>query len=676
MGMDILQTGKYGILAHQKLLATTSNNISNVNTTGYTRQDTLVYTNVVDWGIGDTYTRRIYNQYVQREMFRDQGNVGYYDSYTNAMSQVDQMLSDEDMSISSSLNSYFSALQDAIQSPTSSATRRELLSQLNLMVNKYQTLNKNIQNELKDVNSQVDDTVVKINTIVKGIYDVEKQLRTTKDDSNDMQLQLMDKRDQLINELSSYVDINTTIESDGSISVYMGNGQLLVNGETYANLHSNDNELDPQRKEISITFEPKNINDKTNIQVSYDNWGGKLGGLLQSTNEIRQSMRDLGQLALAFADAMNVQNKSGFTLEGKAGGNLITIPSEVKATSTNSNFAMSVTFIEGEGKNISANDFKVEFDRATGAPTVYEIVDGKAQKVDITAANISADQNGNLVISLPDKGINMNFNFPQTDLNKVAGTTFLVQPTINAAYDIKTNITKPEDFAFAAAVRTNTSTNNVGNAVVSLSSMTKTGADMGVSIDPNTNMPVFNAGAPTKVVVDNDGNYVIYDSNGNRLGQADADTNGQNIFANATWDVAKPEGYPGYDINVTGTVKANDSFVIEINTDGSGDNTNGIYMGQLQQAALVGTDSSHKLTFTEGYADLVSTLGAAVMEAQTSLDAAQVKCTQTQELFSSSAGVNLDEEAANLVKFQQSYSSCAKIITASQTIFDSLINAF
>ena len=113
--IDILKTGKYGILANQKLLATTSNNISNVNTTGYTRQRTDVYTNCIEWGIGDTYTRRIYNQYVQREMFRDQGNKGFYESYKTGMGTVDEMLSDDSMNIASSLNSYFKSLQDAVR---------------------------------------------------------------------------------------------------------------------------------------------------------------------------------------------------------------------------------------------------------------------------------------------------------------------------------------------------------------------------------------------------------------------------------------------------------------------------------------------------------------------------------------------------------------------------------
>ena len=191
--LDLLQTGKYGLLAHQNLLHTTSNNISNVNTEGYVRQNTNYYTSVIDWGIGESYTRRMYDQYVQRELFRDRGTVGYYDAYISGMDTVDSMLSESSMNIASSLNSYFSALQDAVQDPTSTASRRELLAQLEIMVDRYGTLNANITNELKDVNAKIDDTVTTINDLVYNIYEVNKQINQLPNEQSDQALQLKDK---------------------------------------------------------------------------------------------------------------------------------------------------------------------------------------------------------------------------------------------------------------------------------------------------------------------------------------------------------------------------------------------------------------------------------------------------------------------------------------------------
>ena len=135
-------------------------------------------------------------------------------------------------------------------------------------------------------------------------------------------------------------------------------------------------------------------------------------------------------------------------------------------------------------------------------------------------------------------------------------------------------------------------------------------------------------------------------------------------------------GFPGYEINITGTVQPGDSFEIEINTNGIGDNTNGNIMSAMKDVKLVGSTGTEKITFNEGYASLTTRLGSAVYSAETNLAAAESKREQTQELYDSEAGVNLDEEAADLIKYQQTYQACAKIITASQTIFDSLISAF
>ena len=213
----------------------------------------------------------------------------------------------------------------------------------------------------------------------------------------------------------------------------------------------------------------------------------------------------------------------------------------------------------------------------------------------------------------------------------------------------------------------------------------------GIYIDAN-GQPAFGNDAPNYVRYVEDagganGRYVVYhvsswDDDGNpvtmtELGSAPASCNGREIFANTTWnDGTLADGYPGYDVNFTnGSVVNGSSFAIELNLDGENDNSNGNLLAQLQQEDMVYSSENHRVSFTEGYADLTSALGSAVMSATTDLEAAKAKYAQSQNLFSSMAGVNLDEEAANLIRYQQSYSACARIISASQTVFNSLISA-
>lgn len=726
--LDLLQTGKYGVLTQQKLLGTTSNNISNVNTTGYVRQETLVYTSALDWGIGSTVTRRLYDQYVQRELFRDQGSVGFYDAYSTGLGTVDNLLSNEDTSISSSMDKLFASMQTSVQNTPSIASRQELLSRFENLVDRYHTINYNVRRELNDINAKTDDAVTTINDLVGAFYEVNQRVRSLSKEGlqTDIGLQLVDERDRLVSEISNYVDLNVTTESDGSYTLYLGNGQLLASGDAYALLRSKNNYLDNSVRDVSLEFQ---VPKKTELEISFNSWGGKLGGYLSAADEMRQAMRDLGQHAIAFADAMNEQNKGGVTLEGLAGKDLITIP-EVNGTCSNNAYGVTVTFNKGEGSEVRNVDYQA-FYNDRGDLEIY-MIDADGNKTKLDASNFIADEvpndpanpaagthlevnmtgyednNGNYV---KGHGITLKFDHSadeMRDASKGANRLlFNMQPTLNAAYDVKLNISKPEDFAFASAVRVN-QMGHAGTAEASLVGVY--GADIkpnstqfGVYNDPDTGKPALTTNAPNYVRYETDadgtnGRYevyhvdVTYDKDGKpvitneiHLGTAPKECNGKEIFANTTWNndltgpfagEARDLGYPGYEVNFTnGTVVNGSSFYLELNLDGENDNSNGNLLAQLQQEDLVFSTEHSRCTFTEGYADLTSALGSAVMSATTDLAAAQAKCTQSQSLFSSAAGVNLNEEAANLIRYQQSYSACARIISASQTVFNSLIGA-
>ena len=709
--LDLLQTGKYGVLTQQKLLNTTSNNITNINTEGYVRQETVVYTSAIEWGIGETITRRLYDKYTQREMFRDQGNVGFYDAYATGLNTVDKLLSSEDTSIATQLDNLFSSMEESVHNTTSTAYRQELLTQLQTTVDRYNTLNYNIKNELNDINNKISDSATNINDLVEAFFEVNRSVRNLSDRAaqTDVGLQLYDKRDMIVNQLSELVDVNLTVEPDGAYSLYLGNGQLLANADTYAQIKVVKDEADNTKRSLNLVFE---VPAHTELKMGDSTWGGKIGGYLAASNEMRQAMRELGQSALALADALNVQNKGGITLEGTKGGDLFKIPQPVAGVRVNGadNMAMQLTFNEGEGSDIRNCDYRVLWVNDTNnnpqARVFMVDADGNETEIDPNTIHQIKDADGNYIVVPEGHGITFNFGQNVTDNDLAnARAEFKVQPTLNAAFDLKANITKPEDFAFASAIRVSGDQVVDGNAVPSLEGVFMTGPDMGIDIDQNTGKPVFTTDppAPCYVRFEGDpetGSYVIYgpevnaageivtDAEGNvvvdfdnPLGSAPASCNGVDIFSNTTWrdpdtqTAADTNGYPGYEVSFKGTVKNGSSFKIEINEDGYNDNTNGNLMAGIKQEGIVFSTDSVRNSITEDYADMVSALGSAVMSANTDLKAAQAKCEQSQNLFSSTAGVNLDEEAANLIRYQQSYSACARIISASQTIFDALISA-
>lgn len=703
--LDLLQTGKYGVLTQQKLLNTTSNNITNVNTEGYVRQETVVYTSAIEWGIGETITRRLYDKYTQREMFRDQGNVGFYDAYATGLNTVDKLLSSEDTSIATQLDNLFSSMEESVHNTTSTAYRQELLTQLQTTVDRYNTLNYNIKNELNDINNKISDSATNINDLVEAFYEVNRSVRNLSDRAaqTDVGLQLYDKRDMIVNQLSELVDVNLTVESDGAYSLYLGNGQLLANADTYAQIKVVKDEADNTKRSLNLVFE---VPAHTELKMGDSAWGGKIGGYLAASNEMRQAMRELGQSALALADALNVQNKGGITLEGTKGGDLFKIPHPVAGVRVNGadNMAMQLTFNEGEGSDIRSCDYRVLWVNGDNGPQARVFMvdaDGNETELDQALVKVTEDANGvtiNLGSTLDaagevtHEGHGITLTFDGTTRRDLANARaeFKVQPTLNAAFDLKANITKPEDFAFASAIRVSGENMVDGNAVPTLEGVFDTGTGMAVQMDAN-GYPTFTNDAPNYIRYEVDaagnGEYVVYNQQANgtltKLGSAPASCNGVDIFANTTWiDGAAfddpslvTKGYPGYEVSFKGTVKNGSSFKIEINEDGYNDNTNGNLMAGIKQEGIVYSTDSVRNSITEDYADMVSALGSAVMSANTDLKAAQAKCEQSQNLFSSTAGVNLDEEAANLIRYQQSYSACARIISASQTIFDALISA-
>ena len=683
MSVDLILTGKYGVLNSQKLLNATSNNINNVNTDGYVRKETQTYTSCVDWGVGATYTRRVYDQYVQRQMFTDTGTKAYYSAYKEGMDTADKVLSDSTMSIANAATSVFDELSTAVNNPTSSANRSAAKAQLENLVERANSANNSMLESLNTVNNQISDNVNDINSLTESICKINDQIRTLSISdnatNNEIYMQMLDERDRLINNLSSYVGLNVKQQQDGTYEVYMDSGMLLANGDVYAKLTQEQNKFDVTKSDIYLTYDSiyDSGKDKSHVKLSSDNIGGSLGGYLNSTKEIRATMRELGKAMVSLADALNVQNKAGFTLEDIAGGDLLTIPGGF-GRSDNPDNSIAFSFNENQGSNVQSYSFLVSFNG--GEMHIYK-VDADDRRVDITNEIGNIPDNATSV-RLDDYGITLSFNKDFGTL-KGEGTTFYVQPTLMVGTDIKSNVSKPEDFAFASAVRTRTASNNYGNATASLSRCSNTGADYGVSVGAD-GKPVFNAGAPTNIVIDADGNYVVKDSNGAILGRAPASCNGTNVLANAvTYDNATgtytntPLKDYGYDITISGTVKEEDKFSIEINEGGQADNSNGTALIQIRSKNITRTTGSSKVTtFNDGYANLLAELGASITTASANEEAATAKLEQTTKLYQSDAGVNLDEEATNLLMYQQTYQACAKIIEASQTIFNSLISSF
>lgn len=661
---SLLQIGKSAVQAQQQMLNTTSNNIANVGTDGYVRQRSTTYTSILNFGVGETLTQRLNNQFTQQEVWRDTSANSYYNTIYNQLSPIDKYLSSEATGMSGAILDNFKALQSAVNDPSSVAQRTEFIGSSNNLVNRFNTLYVDVKNAQEFNKQKINEDIGIVNDLVANIAQLNKALQAAQGARNSVTYNLMDQRDAAITELSKYMDIRTYPQEDDVTLVTLATGHSLVLADgNHAIFEEVPGKIDYYNSQINLTYKNNHGDTHAGTRLDNETIGGEIGGLLEVRTEIEEAEKSLGQLAIAMADAYNRANHNGIDLNGDLGKDLFTI-APVTALGSNGVSELTATVNLGEGSKVTTDDFYIEFTSATEY-NVYTIARDNAEKVQILSGQNSS------VLNLADYGITFTFD----NTTKAAGDKFFIQPTLTAAYDVKVAINREEELALASAIKVSTDPTNFGKGTATITNIYNTDATQmqGGSL-------VMKEGMPASVQINNNGDYEVYDSDGNSLGVADKSCNGVNIMANlksAGVNVYDPIQNLGYDISIDGKVYAGDQFSIEINVGGVGDNSNGLAMCAMQTSDLVvsGNNSGVKQNFTERYSALTSSFGTVVRNADNNAQASEAKLAQSRDSYENETGVSLDEEAANLVKYQQYYQAAARIISTSQTIFDSLISA-
>ncbi|MFN4321234.1 MAG: FlgK family flagellar hook-associated protein [Aeromonas media] len=660
MASDLLGIGTSGVLAQQRLLQTTSNNIVNVNSQGYVRERTLIYTNSIGLGTGDMVSERVINAYAKAEMRRD--TSAYHASGTryDQLFQLDSLLGDSSNSVGTTITSYFKAFHTANESPAEIGGRKTTLSELNGMVDRFHTLSAQLDNQSDTINATIGDETDRVNSLLNSINDLNQAIVRTQG-SPEENLMLFDQRDEAIRQLSEKMEIRTVTQPNGSMLVNMSTGHSLVldGGVAQFKVVPGSPDSRDARLQLTLGANQANINDK--------DLGGAIGGLFTARNDMEPAKRELGQLAIAMADAMNQQNRLGMDLDNELGGDLFSLKGSqgLPYAGNQGNGVASVNFVPGKGSEVTTFDYEVRFNSATG----YEVfsIDGSGQRTSVaTGTTLPA------TFEVVGHGIEIDLSG-----TPVGGDKIVLQPTKHAAAGLEAAITRPEDIALASPIKADKNAQNLGSGEITISSLYNTGTGSGFgtnTLDPS---------APQVIKIDGSGNYEVYDKNNNLLGVAPASTKGQNLMSALEMPLGTPIVLaltPGYDFSITGKVEANDSFTLSYNKDGFADNANGLALAELQNKELVrknnnAATSNDKMTFNDAYSGLVSGIGNKTSQAKTLLEANEAKLTQSTGIYESVSGVNLEEEAANLIRFQQSYAASAQIVNTAKTIFDTLLSS-
>lgn len=704
--IDLYSIATSGVNASSKLLATTSNNIANVNSEGYVREQ-AVFTNELVGGVGRGTTERIIDVFAQNQLRRDITQVGEWETFSTKTSAIDNLLANEANSISTGLSEFFASVQTAADDPTNLASRDLVLSQGEALLRRMSSISDYMTYKEEELNLEFESMVNEANSLIKTIGDLNKAILVVKGNATgDEPTSLLNERDNAINDLAELMDI-TVRESgnaSGSLLVNLASGESLVLEDGSFNLFELTDDADVMYKQLELATNFSGAKNNTDIRITEDDLGGALGGLFRYRDEILgPAQRDIGQLAVAFADAVNQQNSLGMDLDYQLGGDIFSLPELVALpyTGTPGNLELSGQFTAGKGNEVTDADIRVTVTNiSAGVPTEVSVellngdgspkVDENNQPVVFTGISLNSGYT-----EIPG-GIEIEF---QSASGYSVGDEFLFQPVKYTANDITMATTRPEDLAFASPIRVETNQANLGDASVTAVQVTNTTVDNTLGNEASAfdgsggihdlaASPSPTVGAPVQVVFTSETSYDVMDGESppNVITSVSGVTDYTNLLAQAeasgvpAWPAqfSALDDYPGYDFSLEGKPVAGDSFSIGYNTEGSFDNSNALEIANLQQAQAVQlstNSSSTPRTFNESYAILVSRVGEESASAKIALEAAEAMKEQSTQWFDSVSGVSLDEEAANLVRYQQSYAAAARILSTAQELFNTILSA-
>ncbi|MFQ3178178.1 MAG: flagellar hook-associated protein 1 FlgK [Pseudoalteromonas tetraodonis] len=666
MSFNLLNIANSGIRANSELLQTTSKNIANVNTEGYVRERTE-FTTMIDNQVGRGQTYRLLNEFAQKQLNRDTSNKSFFDQFVSEASRVDQIFSEKSNSLSTSINSMFNNVQEALNQPSSTVARSLVMSDAQNLIDQMDRLAGIVSEQKAVVNEQLEIFSEEANTLIESISSLNQEIAGVHGTKNEADASsAYNERDKAIRDLSKLIDIETLDGPNGEKQVFMGTGEAVVMQNGSFNLFSISGDPDANFKELRLDV---NGGQAVPLEIDPTKLKGKIGGLLAFRDDILvPAQNQIGQMGIALADSFNQQNRLGMDANGELGGDIFDIPT-VSAFVYQANTGtanMSATVEAGKGSELPASDFVITY---TGNPNEVSIqpIDNKGEP--LGSASLAVIPPSGIIDSAAiTSGESFGLELNVTGAGN-AGDQFQVKLNSVAAGNISLTTGRGEDIALASPIRTADGLDNTGTGTISPGDVSD------VTTGSFTN-PLGLANGPINIVKTANANeYQLTDGNGTTTFTVTPPAN--NILAQA----GPPyDGY-GFDFNIEGVPATGDTFNLEFNEGGFDDNRNGQKLADLQNSDLVrqnvvasASADNHK-TLNQAYAGLVTDVGVVTSQAKTNGAAFDALAQQSEAWYESLSGVNLDEEAANLLRFQQSYAASAQVLSAARSIFDTLLSA-
>ncbi len=733
MTIGLFSTAISGIHAAQIGLQTTEHNINNQNTPGFNRQRNIQTTNLamrtgagfIGQGASVSTIERIYDGFLNGQINRAQTASSELGAYYDRIVEIDNMLADPKAGLSPALQDFFTGLSQVAANPAQLPARQAMLSSAQALVSRYQGLESRLNQMYDGVNSRLATQVGTVNAYALKIGELNQTIIMAQSSVNQPPNDLLDQRDQMVAELNKLIQITTTTNSDGSFNVFFGTGQQLVVGTLVTTMTALPSMADSTRFTIGLDAGGGVQELPESLIV-----GGSLGGLLKFRNEtLDRVANDLGRNAASLALTFNAQYQLGQDLLGhKAGdadfvGEFFKISTPVVMAHSRNNSATAAVVTASLAPPSIDGVYTLTRDAADTLFTLTRQSDGAqwsgadlatlqgnipaAENVTVTGAAVAAGAStslfnpsasgSNYYTKLGTSDYRLDFDGSRLTVTRLSDNkawtdtsmdalsarlkseegfsialrsgaltkndSFIIKPTSELARNLTLNPNMASDVRLLNAAmpfRTSASTSNGGTGKISA----------GEAIHGFTAGSVPAAG----ITLTYNGASGELELNGLPAGANISVTQGgtTRLFAGPqiTYAAGAQISFAGLSFTISGKLNHGDTFTLTPNTAGVSDSRNAMALGKMQtQNTLAGKTATYQMS----YAQLVSDVGNKTREISVTQDAQKALLKQSTAARESLSGVNLDEEAANLVRYQQAYQASAKALQIGAGLFETLL---
>ena len=621
---SVLSTSTSALIAFQRALATVSNNVANIKTDGYSRQTVDFATGPsVNVGYGDVGTgtritdiRRVADQLAISRLLDSSGELARLEKLSTLSDRVDALLSDTATNVNGVWGKFFDAVNGLSSNAAATTERRDVLDSANTLVNRFKQLN----NSLDSLNSEVNNGLLAATTEVNRLAQEIAQLNgAIGSKGNSAPPDLLDRRDQLISQLVSYTGGTAVLQDGGIANVYSAGGQALVVGSTASQIIASPDPYQPERLQLAIKTQGMTV------ALNNSALGGQIGGMLEFRDQVlTPAQNELGRIAVGMASTFNQAHTEGMDLYGAMGTDFFTLGAPKASAHASNTGGAALTASYGDLGALDGQNIQLKFN-GTG---------WEATRAD-TGASVAMTGSGSAADPFVVNGVQF----------VVSGTPamndrFLLQPTGGAITGMSVAITDPSRIAAANPIKAGADLANTGTGVLG-------------------KLGVVDAANPALL---NPSSIEFLDSNQYTIDGAGPFpyTPGQTISAN------------GWSVVLDGKPAAGDTFTIGKTAPGSSDNGNATRLAGVEDAKAL---SGGTVTLNGALGGLTTQVGAAARAAQYSLEAQQVINNNAQSARDSISGVNLDEEAADMLRLQQAYQAASRLISTADTMFQTILRA-